>query len=173
MLHRSHKDVPRRRIILAVNGGPTDDLVVRLGCRLAAVDNAELVALHVVEVKWSQDLDEDVSSASEHASAVLDIAEGIAERNRLPLGTQLLQARDVGAALVDEATEVGAELIIVGLAYRKKFGGDFAMGRTVPYVLQNAPCQVIVVREAIGASERRAGEREVTSGLGLRAGDRI
>jgi nucleotide-binding universal stress UspA family protein len=59
----------------------------------------------------------------------------------------LLQARDVGAALVDEATERGADVLVVGLGYRKRFGGDFAIGRTVPYVLKNAPCAVWVLRE--------------------------
>ena len=61
----------------------------------------------------------------------------------------LLQARDVGAALVDEAIERDADLLVVGLPYRTKFGGDFAMGRTIPYVLKNAPCAVWVVREPI------------------------
>ena len=46
--------------------------------------------------------------------------------------TVLLQARDVGAALVDEASERGADLLVLGLPYRKRFGGDFAIGRTVP-----------------------------------------
>jgi hypothetical protein len=36
---------------------------------------------------------------------------------------------------------------VVGLPYRKRFGGDFAIGRTIPYILQNAPCAVWVVRE--------------------------
>jgi nucleotide-binding universal stress UspA family protein len=58
----------------------------------------------------------------------------------------LLQARDVGAAIVDEATERGVDLLVLGLPYRMRFGGDFAIGRTIPYVLQNAPCAVWVVR---------------------------
>jgi nucleotide-binding universal stress UspA family protein len=163
---------PKPRIVLALNGGPTDELVTKLGCRLGMVDKAELVAIHVVEVDWSQDLQADVASGDETASAVLDMAEGIAERLHLPLGAQLLQARDVGAALVDEATELGAEMIIMGLAYRKKFGGDFAIGRTVPYVLQNAPCQVIVVREPIATGEAR-GEQQTSVGAGVGAADRL
>jgi nucleotide-binding universal stress UspA family protein len=59
----------------------------------------------------------------------------------------LLQARDVAAAIVDEATERGADLLVVGLPYRKRFGGEVAIGRTIPYILQNAPCSVWVVRE--------------------------
>jgi nucleotide-binding universal stress UspA family protein len=42
---------------------------------------------------------------------------------------------------------IGADLLIMGLAYRRRFGGDFAIGRTIPYVLKNAPCAVWVVRE--------------------------
>jgi nucleotide-binding universal stress UspA family protein len=61
----------------------------------------------------------------------------------------LLQARDVGAALVDEASERDADLLVVGLPFRKRFGGEFAVGRTIPYVLKNAPCAVWVVREPI------------------------
>jgi nucleotide-binding universal stress UspA family protein len=78
---------------------------------------------------------------------VLDTAEAIAEERKLVMEPVLLQARDVGAAIVDEATERDADLLVVGLPYRKRFGGEFAIGRTVPYILQNAPCAVWVVRE--------------------------
>ena len=66
----------------------------------------------------------------------------VAEAAHHPIETVLLQARDVGAALVDEASERGADLIVLSLPYRKRFGGDFAMGRTVPYCFKNAPCRV-------------------------------
>ena len=61
----------------------------------------------------------------------------------------------------------------MGLPYRKKFGGDFAIGRTVPYVLQNAPCQVLVLREPIADQEARGREPSVAVGAGLGAPDRI
>jgi nucleotide-binding universal stress UspA family protein len=78
---------------------------------------------------------------------VLDTAEAIAEHLHGKLEPVLVQARDVGAAIVDETVEREADLLVVGLPYRKRFGGDFAIGRTVPYVLKNAPCAVWVVRE--------------------------
>ena len=77
------------------------------------------------------------------------MAESVAEAAKARLEPVLLQARDVGAALVDEAVERGADLLVAGLPYRKRFGGDFAIGRTIPYVLKNAPCAVWVVREPI------------------------
>jgi nucleotide-binding universal stress UspA family protein len=101
------------------------------------------------------------------ASAVLDLAEGIAERYKVKLSGDLLQAREVAAALVDEAIELGADAILLGLPYRKRFGGDFALGTTIPYILQNAPCQVIVVREPVPAAGERLDNRQ-----GLGAGGR-
>jgi nucleotide-binding universal stress UspA family protein len=143
------------RIVLGLGGGPTDERVVALGCDLARTHGAELVAVHVVEVDWRHSLGDDLSTAREQASTILDIAEGTAERARVTMRSTLLQARDVGAALVDEAVELAADALILGLPYRKRFGGDFAMGRTVPYAFQNAPCNVIVVREPVAAGAAR------------------
>ncbi len=157
--------VPIKRVVLGLNGGSTDPLVVRVACQLAREQRAELVAVHVVEVDWSHDLAEDISSGNEAAASVLDRAEAEAERFGLRLQTSLLQARDVSAALVDEATELGADVIIVGLPYRKRFGGEFAIGRTVPYVLQNAPCKVIVAREPMPAAEDSPREPTLAGGV--------
>ncbi len=147
--------VPFRKAVLALNGGPTDELVIHLGCQLAKPGNAELVAIHVIEVDWRHELSEELTVENETASALLDMAEGIAEQYKVKLTGDLLQAREVAAALVDESIEVGAEAIIVGLPYRQRLGGDFAIGDTIPYIFQNAPCQVIVVREAVTSSANR------------------
>jgi len=31
----------------------------------------------------------------------------------------------------------------------RRFGGEFTVGRTIPYILKNAPCAVWIVREAM------------------------
>lgn len=136
-----------RRAVVAVNGGPSDRRIVRVACELARSAKADLIAVHVVEIGWSLPLDADVASRSEEAQRVLDLVETTAEAQHWAIDTVLLQARDVGAAIVDEAGERGADVLILGLPYRKRFGGDFAIGRTVPYVLKNAPCAVWVIRE--------------------------
>jgi nucleotide-binding universal stress UspA family protein len=152
----SNQRAPFKRAVLGLNGGPTDELVTHLGCQLAKAAGAEVFAVHVVEVDWTHDLSEDVASQSTDAAAILDMAEAIARRYKIGLQSYLLQARDVGAALVDESVELSADAVLVGLPYRKRFGGDFAIGTTVPYVFQNAPCQVIVVREPVASSEERS-----------------
>jgi nucleotide-binding universal stress UspA family protein len=123
--------------------------LVKLVAELVRPHKGELIGVHVVEVDWSMPLDMDIAGRSEEIQQVLDMAEGTAESAGVKLEPVLLQARDVGAALVDEALERDADVLVVGLAYRTKFGGDFAIGRTIPYILKNAPCAVWVVREPI------------------------
>jgi len=142
-----------RRAVVALAGGPGDERIVRLVSELARPVRGELVAVHVVEIGWSLPLDADVAGRSEEIQRILDGAEAVAEESKMRLEPVLLQARDVGPALVDEATERDADLLVLGLAYRKRFGGDFAIGRTIPYVLKNAPCTVWVVREPIPEEE--------------------
>jgi nucleotide-binding universal stress UspA family protein len=145
---------PFRRAVIAVNGASSDARIVRLACQAARASKAQVIAVHVVEIDWSLPLEADVASRSEDAQRVLDVVEGIAESEHQAVETVLLQARDVGAALVDEASERAADLLILGLPYRKRFGGDFAIGRTIPYVFSNAPCAVWVVREPINETAR-------------------
>lgn len=137
-----------RRAVLGLNGSTADPLVIQLALQLSTRDT-ELVALHVVEVDWRHDLDDEIPGSRDLASAVLDMAEGAAERAKVTMRTELLQARDVGAALVDEAVAIDADVMLLGLPYRTRLGGDFAIGRTIPYVFQNAPCRVLIVREAV------------------------
>jgi nucleotide-binding universal stress UspA family protein len=138
-----------RRAIIALAGGARDERTIRLVAETARINHAELVGVHVVEIEWSLPLEADVAGRSEEVQQILDEAESIAESLKVQLEPVLLQAREVGAALVDEASARGADLLVVSLPYRKRFGGDFAIGRTVPYVLKHAPCAVWVVREPI------------------------
>ena len=136
-----------KRAVIALNGSPSDARIVRLVAEQARLAKAELIAVHVVEIDWTLPLDTDIASRSEAVQQVLDSAEAVAEESKQRLEPVLLQARDVGAAIVDEAAERGADLIVLGVPFRTRFGGEFAIGRTIPYVLQNAPCAVWVVRE--------------------------
>jgi nucleotide-binding universal stress UspA family protein len=139
-----------KRAVIALSGGAIDAAIVRLAIEIGRPCHAELIAVHVVELNWTQPLDADVAERSEEAQRVLDAAEGIAEELHCKLESVLVQARDVGAALVDEAAARDADMLILGLPYKTRFGGDFAVGRAVPYALKNAPCAVWVVRQPMG-----------------------
>src|SRR5437773_5093417 len=145
---------PFRRAVIALNGGPSDGRIVRLVADQARVIKAELIAVHVLEIDWTLPLDAEIAGDSDEVQRVLDSAEAVAEEYKVRLEPVLLQARDVGAAIVDEAVERGADLLVVGLPYRKRFGGEFAIGRTIPYILQNASSAVWVVRDPISEESK-------------------
>ncbi|MFN8521833.1 MAG: universal stress protein [Chloroflexota bacterium] len=134
------------RILVPVTGNPTDDEVVELAASIARRQKAEVFALHVIEVKRTLPLDAELPDEAARGEEILNRAEAAAEKHGIHLQTDLLQARDVGHAIVDEALERGMDLIILGITYRKRFG-EFDLGETAPYVLKHAPCRVWVCRE--------------------------
>ena len=138
------------RVLIAVGGNPTDLEAVRLGCRMAKQREARLYAVHVIEVNRSLPLSANMEDAVEKGERRLDELEQVAREADLELETELVQARDTGPAIVDEAVEWGADVIVMGLPYKRRFG-EFNLGRTVPYVLKNAPCRVMLIRERLSA----------------------
>ncbi len=142
------------RAVVALSGSSSDVRILRLVLDLAKPTHSEVVAVHVVGIDWTLPLDANVAGMSDEAQRVLDMAEAQAEHANLEIESVLVQARDVGAAIVDEAVERDADLLVLGLPYRTRFGGDFAIGRTVPYVLKNAPCAVWVAREPMPEEHR-------------------
>lgn len=145
---------PRPRILVTVGGHPVDEETVRLACRMATRDRsdgkeaARLYAVHVIEVNRSLPLSAPVESEVERGEEILDAVEQIAAEYSIEVETELVQARDTGPAIVGEAEEWKADVIVMGLPYKRRFG-EFNLGRTVPYVLKNAPCRVILFRERL------------------------
>jgi nucleotide-binding universal stress UspA family protein len=135
-----------RRILVPINGSPTDDEAVRLGCRLARRGHARVNVITVLEIKRSQALGTVQESETDRAEALLERAEKIGDELDTDVETELLQAREAGPAIVDEISEWGADLIVIGLPYRQRFG-EFYMGKTAPYVLRYAPCRAMLFRE--------------------------
>jgi nucleotide-binding universal stress UspA family protein len=141
-----------KKVLVPINGSEADDEAVKLACRLAKKTKAKIYVTYVIQVDRTLPLDAEVQQEIEKGENVLDRAERIAEEQDYEVKTDLLQAREIGPAVVDEAIERGADLIIVGLSYKKKFG-EFSLGSVVPYVFRNAPSWVVVCREPIPAEE--------------------
>jgi nucleotide-binding universal stress UspA family protein len=138
------------RILVAVSGHQVDEETVRLACRMAKRANANLYAVHIIEVNRSLPLGAVLEREVERGEAILDEVEQLASEDGLEVETELVQARDTGPAIVGEAEEWGADVIVMGLPYKRRFG-EFNLGKTVPYVLKNAPCRVLLFRERLDA----------------------
>jgi nucleotide-binding universal stress UspA family protein len=144
------------RILVTLGGHQVDEETVRLACRMATRSRSEgkeparIYAVHVVEVNRSLPLSASVEAQVERGEQVLDAAEQVAAEYDLAIETEMVQARDTGPAIVGEADEWHADLIVMGLPYKRRFG-EFNLGKTAPYVLKNAPCRVILFREKLDA----------------------
>jgi nucleotide-binding universal stress UspA family protein len=134
------------RILVAMRGTIADEEAVKLACELAKKPKAEVYVVYVIEVNRSLPLDAVIESDVNKAETVLTRAEDIAAENDYKIETDLIQAREAGPAIVDEARERKTDLIIMGLHYKKRFG-TFDIGSTIPYVLEEAPCRVLLLRE--------------------------
>ncbi|MFN8534632.1 MAG: universal stress protein [Dehalococcoidia bacterium] len=136
-----------RRILVPVKGYSSDADAIGLACMLAKRDRGQVFAIYVIEVKRSLPIDVEVDEELQRGEQVLQQADEAAKRSEYTVGTELLQAREVGPAIVDEAIEREVDLIIMGTNYKQRFG-EFDPGRTMPYVLKHSPCAVWVLRES-------------------------
>ena len=147
MADRGHAHSPTaRKVLVAVGGAEIDEETVRLACRMTEPQGGRLYGVHVIEVNRSLPLGAVLDDVVDRAEKILDEVEKLAAASQLQVETELVQARDTGPALVDEAVEWGADLIVMGLPYKRRFG-EFNLGKTVPYVLKNATCRVMLFRE--------------------------
>ena len=132
-----------RRILVPVVGAETDDEAIRLACRLAKKNKGKIWAVYVITVKRALPLDAEIDAEIERAENILNHAENIAEEEDYEIETDLLQGREPGPSVVDEAVEREVGLILMSVQYKRRFG-QFSLGNVVPYVLKNAPCRVLL-----------------------------
>jgi nucleotide-binding universal stress UspA family protein len=139
------KFMPYSKVLVPVSGGTADAEAVKLACGLVRRAKGKVFVAYVIAVKRSLPLDASIEPELTKGEEALKAAEAIAETEEMDVETQLLQARDVGPALVDEAVERVIDAIVLGLPYKKRFG-EFSLGSVAPYLLKNAPCPVLLLR---------------------------
>ncbi|HSW58747.1 MAG TPA: universal stress protein [Dehalococcoidales bacterium] len=131
------------RILVPVTGTDADDETMHMACWIAKRDKCRLFALYVITIKRSLPLEAEIESETRRAEELVDRMARITEEEDLQLETNILQAREVAPAIIDEAVDRKIDLIIMGIKYKRRFG-QFSLGNIVPYVLKNAPCQVML-----------------------------
>ena len=135
------------RILVPVIGTEADEEAIKLACRLAKQDKSQVYAVYIITMARELPLDAEVESEIRKAEDMLNHIESLAaEEQGCRIETDLLQARDAGPAIIDEAIEREVDLILMGVAYKRRFG-EFSLGEVVPYVLKNATCRVILYHQ--------------------------
>ncbi|MCM8748598.1 universal stress protein [Thermomicrobiaceae bacterium CFH 74404] len=146
-----------RRILVPVSGLAGDRRAIDLAAAICSSGETWLTLVYVVEVPQRYALDSELPDQIEQGTSVLEAAASYAQkvaRGRWKrITTELLQARVAAAAIVDEAIERAADAIIMATTSRWHLG-VLTQGETLPYILDNAPCDVVVIRVASESETR-------------------
>ena len=135
-----------KNILVPVVGTETDDETMRLACRLAKKDKGKIWSVYVITIKRALPLNAEIESETRKAEDILDHIEHVAEDQDYETETDLIQAREAGPAIIDEAVGRKVNVILMGIKYKTSFG-QFSLGNVLPYVLKHAPCPVILYHQ--------------------------
>jgi len=144
------------KVLVPVSGNGVDAEVIRLACEIAEKNSASVYVVYVIEVDRSMPLDAPDEEKTSVAEGILEHAEDLAKQDGNQIDTGLIQARDAGTAIVEEARDGNADLIVMGVGYRRRLArrpGEFDIGETTSHVLREAPCHVILYRAPLVAED--------------------
>lgn len=134
-----------KNLLVPVDGSAEGLKAVEFACGIAKKAKGRVHIVHVIEVKRSLPLDAELVGEAVRGEEILDEAERVAKRLDFEVEGDLLQAREAGHAIIDEAAERHVDAIVVGVPFARPFG-DFELGRVPGHILKNATCEVILLR---------------------------
>ena len=140
------------RILVPMKLGPIGEEILATAIKLAEERTCALTAIHVISVPLAKAIDAEMDEAEERAKASLAEAKILAAEHEVSVEGEIVRARSIGEAIVEQAARRDVDLIVVGSAPRWRRQSRF-FSPTVDYVLRNAPCEVMVVAYPQGVLE--------------------
>src|SRR5579859_1031851 len=135
-------------IAVIVGGAKLDSDLIYLGCQMAKGARRKVHFVHIIEVPRALPLKAVLTEESERADRLLNSAMEIANRVGCEAVAEVVQARDAGSAIVDEARDHHCSLILIGLVRNCGKPGS-EIDKSVQHVLANAPCRVWLVQDPV------------------------
>lgn len=134
--------------LVAVSGTSSDQHAVRLAAQMTGSQRGDLYIVHIIEVDRGLPVDSEIRDQTASGEDLLDSMEQIAKPFKCEVYPELLQSRRAGHAIVHEAAERQVDVVVIGMPHKMKYG-KFTLGDVVPYVLEHAPCRVVIWRDAM------------------------
>jgi APA family basic amino acid/polyamine antiporter len=173
---RDAPEVEYGAILVPVFGEEMDDDIIGTAGRLAAEEAEEgeggavIEAIYVVEMPMSLPLDARVPDEKiAEARRALHRAKQVGEEYEgVEVATASVRARTYGQGIVEEARRRGVEAIVLAaeeptrMRGGRRLGGragprNRAVGETTRYVIEKAPCRVILTAPPLGEEGTREG----------------
>ncbi len=136
--------VEYRTIVVPILRTAESEEALVAAARLAAERRATIAIVRVLEVPLELPLDVALPEEEQEANRELDDAQALVESYGVRAVARLKRARSAGPAIVEEARQRNAELVVVGAPRRRGRSGAPLFGRTVEYVLKASPSRVLV-----------------------------
>jgi APA family basic amino acid/polyamine antiporter len=139
-------------ILVPMKLGPIGEEMLATAIRLAEERSCAVRALHVIKVPLDTPIDAELQDQEERAEASLADAKLLASEHGVEVQGQIVRARAIGEAIVENASGDGVDLIVMGSSPRWRRQSRF-FSPTVDYVLRRAPCEVMVITYPQGVLE--------------------
>jgi APA family basic amino acid/polyamine antiporter len=141
-----------RRILVPMKLGPVGEEMVATAVALAKERGSSVDAVFVILVPLDQALDAPLLDLEEQAAASLAEAVLLGDEHDVRVEPHTVRHRAIGRAIVEQAVERNADLVVLGSSPRWRRQSAF-FSPTVDYVLRHAPCEVLVVAFPQGVLE--------------------
>jgi APA family basic amino acid/polyamine antiporter len=139
--------------LVPIFGADVSAVALRRAAKLIGEDGI-VYAVYVLQVPSQLSLDAGLEQEEAHGRSVLESARIQAKRAGIKIHTGLIRTRNAGAALVEEAERIDAEVIYWSTIHAS--AGEQRLGPTAAYVLSKRPCRVIIETENRPAAAGRA-----------------
>jgi APA family basic amino acid/polyamine antiporter len=150
--HKGLAEAEFSRILVPMKLGEIGEEMLATAVKLAQERNASVEALHVIRVPLELPLDAELADEEERAEASIAEAKLLGADHGVPVEGKTVRARSIGQAIVQEAADRNADLIVLGSAPRWRRQSRF-FSPTVDYVLKKAPSEVLIVAFPQGVLE--------------------
>jgi basic amino acid/polyamine antiporter, APA family len=150
--HRGLAEAEFSRILVPMKLGEIGEEMIATAVKLAEERGASVEALHVIRVPLELPLDAELLDEEERAEESIAEAKLLGADHGVQVEGRTVRARSIGQAIVQEAAEQGADLIVLGSSPRWRRQSRF-FSPTVDYVLKKAPSEVLIVAFPQGVLE--------------------
>ncbi len=133
------------RILVPMKLGDIGEEMVATAIAIAKESGGEVLAFTVVRVPRKYPLEGELpADVAEKVEQTLAEARALGLDHGVEVETDVVRARSIGHAILEEAESRNADLIVVGSAARWRRQSRF-FSPTVDFLLRRAPCEVLVV----------------------------
>ena len=141
-------------VVPVKQAGPIEEEMLAVAAKLAASQDARVLALQVTEVPLSDPIDVRRPEDEERDARLRRMAETFASDYGVPVELRLLRSRAISQTIAAEARAAGAGLILIGAVphFTQRAGRLQVFSETVENLLRKAHCRVIVTSFPAGTT---------------------